>query len=76
MVERTRLLIHEGKGGLVMVEGDAGLGKTRLMEEFKGSIMDRLSSSECWPKLLIFSSKGDAASVGQVDHRNTQIYIR
>lgn len=48
------------------MEGEAGLGKTRLLEEFKGSDMAGLRGSVNQPDLLILSAKGDAAHSGQV----------
>jgi len=68
MSKRAEELLRGGKGGLIMVEGDAGLGKSRLLEEFKGPAVAAVRRAAPRPDLLIFSGKGDAGRSGQVSH--------
>lgn len=70
MVERSKRLLQGNEGGLLFLEGEAGLGKTRLMEEFKSTVMSRLRNPATQRHMLIFSGKGDEASTGQVNLLN------
>ena len=66
VIERVRQLLQEQKGGLVMVEGDAGLGKTRLLQELRGSDMAGLRGTVPQPDVLILSGGGNASRSTQV----------
>jgi hypothetical protein len=66
MTKRAEELLAGERGGLIMIEGDAGLGKSRLLEEFKGPAIAAARTGAAQTDLLIFSGKGDAGRSGQV----------
>lgn len=67
MMGRARSLLDESKeGSFIMLDGEAGMGKTRIMEEFKSLLMLHLEDLPQQPGLLIFSSRGSEATSGQV----------
>ena len=66
VIEQVRQLLQEQAGGLVMIEGDAGLGKTRLLQELRGSDMAGLRGAAPQPDVLILSGGGNASRSTQV----------
>lgn len=62
----VRRLLEENCGGIILLEGEAGLGKTRLLEEFKGSDLAGMQGLASLRDLLVLSGKGDASRSGQV----------
>lgn len=61
----AKRLVTEGQGGFVIIEADAGLGKTRLLEDFKAAEAVSRWATGASPAIRIFSSKGDASRTSQ-----------
>lgn len=44
--ERLNRLVHKHQGGIILIEGDPGMGKTRLLEELEHTSMGQHSSTD------------------------------
>ena len=74
VTERLTRLVHSRQGGIIVVEGDPGMGKTRLLEELEHESMNQQQSVDAAPGELpairklcnIFVANGDLANKSKV----------
>lgn len=65
-------MLGQGTGGLLMLVGDAGIGKTRLLHAIAGSGLGGLRRLPDEPdRITLHLGGGDAAHKGQVKPRNS-----
>ena len=79
VTKRLGRLVYEREGGIIVVEGEPGMGKTRLLEEIEHESMAQRQSEASDPTELpairkrcnIFVANGDLANKSKVAHQPT-----
>ena len=67
VMDRAVQLAEEGTGGVLLLEGDMGMGKTRVLQEIRCSPLQGLRKQAGGDgALIVFASGGDPVRKGRV----------
>ena len=69
VLDRAAQLAEDGQGGVLLLEGDVGTGKSRLLQEVRCSPLAGLRKQAGGDgALTVFASSGDPVRKGRVRH--------